>query len=131
MPAILDTRQLPRVDRIAAAAFLEHTDTPIRLASNAAEQLGHRFSGWQLAAGVQVLDMEGSVLRMTRSARPLRALARERLCLAAQFRGEGTLEHMGFSGVTAPGQLNLIVATSESGYLWTGKATRRISLRGL
>jgi hypothetical protein len=36
MPAILDTRQLPRVDRIAAAAaFLEHTDTPIRLASNA------------------------------------------------------------------------------------------------
>jgi hypothetical protein len=60
VPAILDTRQLPRVDRIAAAAFLEHTDTPIRLASNAAEQLGRRFSGWQLAAGVQVLDMEGS-----------------------------------------------------------------------
>src|SRR5580658_10291876 len=49
MPAILDTRQLPRVDRIAAAAFLEHTDTPIRLASNAAEQLGRRFSGWQRA----------------------------------------------------------------------------------
>jgi uncharacterized protein (TIRG00374 family) len=83
MPAILDTRQQPRVDRIAAAAaFLEHTDTPIRLASNAAEQLGHRFSGWQLAAGVQVLDMEGSGLRMTRSARQLRTLARERLCPA-------------------------------------------------
>ncbi len=103
MPAILDTRQLPRVDRIAAAAaFLEHTDTPIRLASNAAEQLGRRFSGWQLAAGVQVLDMEGSGLRMTRSARQLRTLARERLCLAAQFRGEDTLEHMGITGVTAP-----------------------------
>jgi hypothetical protein len=63
---------------------------------------------------------------MTRSARQLRTLARERLCLAAQFRGEGTLEHMGITGVTAPGQLNLIDATSESDYVWTGLATRRI-----
>jgi Transposase IS66 family len=53
-------------------------------------------------------------------------LARERLCLAAQFRGEGTLEHMGITGVTAPGQLNLIDATSESDHVWTGLATRRI-----
>jgi hypothetical protein len=47
---------------------------------------------------VQVLDMEDSALRMTRSARQLRTSARERLCLAAQFRGEDTLEHMASPG---------------------------------
>jgi hypothetical protein len=104
MPAMIDTRQLPRADRIAAvAAFLEDADMPIGLASDTGEQLGHRFTGWHLAEGVQVLDMQGSGLRMTRSARHMRALGRERLGLSVQFRGEGTLQHMGITAVTAPG----------------------------
>ena len=99
---------------------------PIRLASATDEQLGHRFTGWQLAGGVQVLDIEGSGLRMTRNARQLRRLARERLGLSAQFRGQGTLEHLGVTAVTVPGHLNLIDATSASDYWWTGLATRRV-----
>jgi hypothetical protein len=127
MPAILDTRQLPRADRIAAAAaFLEDADMPIGLASDTGEQLGHRFIGWRLAGGVRVLDMEGSGLRMTRGAQHMRALARERLGVCVQFRGEGTLEHLGITAVTAPGHLNLIDATSESDYQWTGLAMRRV-----
>jgi hypothetical protein len=41
---------------------------------------------------------------MTRSARRMRALGRERLGLSVRFRGEGTLQHMGITAVTAPGR---------------------------
>jgi AraC-like DNA-binding protein len=129
MPATLDTRQLPRVDRIAAAAaFLENIDMPSRLAFDSDEHLGHRFTGWRLAGGAEVLDVEGSGLHVTRNARHVRASAAERLCLAVQSAGEGTSQHMGVTTVTLPGHLNLIDATSESDYQWKGFAMRRVLL---
>ncbi len=129
MPAVLDTRHLPGADRMAAAvAFLENTDMPSRLTLEAGEHLGHCFGGWSLASGAQVLDIEGSGLQVTRTARHVRAAAPERLCLAVQFRGEGRSEHRGIAAVTPPGHLNLIDSTSESDYHWTGIATRRVFL---
>ena len=127
MPVILDTRQLPYSDRAAAAAaFLETTDTRGALSFGAEEHLGHCFTGWHLEGGVQVLDVEGSGLRLTRAARHVRAAAPERIVLAVQLRGEGRSEHRGVVAVTPPGHLNLIDATSESDYEWTGLNARRV-----
>jgi AraC-like DNA-binding protein len=129
MPAMLDTRGLPHAERAAAAvAFLENTDMPSRLMLEPGEHLGHRFDGWSLVGGAQVLDVEGSGLRVTRTARHVRAAAPERLCLAMQFCGEGRSEHRGIAALTPPGHLNLIDCTSESDYHWTGTATRRVFL---
>jgi AraC-like DNA-binding protein len=124
---ILDTRQLPYADRVAAASvFLEATEAAGMLSFDADEQLGHRFTGWRLAGGAHVLDVEGSGLRLTRGARQVRASAPDRVCLALQLRGLGRSEHRGVLAVTPPGHLNLVDATSESDYQWTGQTSRRL-----
>lgn len=129
MPLTLDTRRLPRVDRIeAAAAFLEDTDVPSALAFDKAQDLGHRFTGWQLAGGVQVLDVQGSGMRVTRNARHMRVSAPERLCLAFQLQGQGVSDHRGLTTATARGHLNLVDGTAESDYAWTGQVERRVVL---
>jgi hypothetical protein len=81
MPTVLDTRRIPRADRIAAAAaFLEATiKAPSALSFEDDEQLGHRITGWPLAGGAHIIDVEGSGLRMTRQTRHVRASAPERL----------------------------------------------------
>ena len=128
MPTVLDTRRLPPVDRIAvAAAFLEAT-APCALSFDDDEQLGHCFTGWPLIGGAQIIDVEGSGLRMTRRTQHVRAAAPERLCLGLQFRGRGRSEHRGVVTLTPPGYLNIIDCTSESDYAWTGLATRRVCL---
>ena len=129
MPVVLDTRHLARVDRIpAAAAFLENTDTPSALDFDDDARLGHRFTAWSLAGGAQVLDVQGSGLRVTRNARHVRASAPERLCLALQVHGHGMSDHRGVSAATPPGHLNLIDTTTESDYAWNGDSVRRILL---
>ena len=129
MPVVLNTRRLPRTDRIAAAAaLLEGTDTPSGLRFDDDQHLGHRFTGWHLADGVRALDIEGSGLRVTRNARHLRVSAPERLCLAFQLSGQGWSEHQGVTTATPPGHLNLVDATTASDYAWTGHAERRVLL---
>lgn len=129
MPTILDTRRLPRVDRTAAAvAFLSATYEPSAWSFDEHEQLGHLFTSWSLAHGARIVDIAGSGLRVTRKTWHVRAVAPERLCLAVQFRGQGRSEHRGVITLTPPGHLNLIDCTSESDYLWTGFATKRLCL---
>jgi AraC-like DNA-binding protein len=128
MPTRLDTLRIPRVERIAAAAaFLSAAiDLPSALSFDDGEQLGHRMTGWPLAGGARIIDVEGSGLRVAREKKHVRASAPERLCLSVQFRGEGRSEHRGLVALTPPGHLNLVDCTSESVYLWTGPAARRI-----
>jgi AraC-like DNA-binding protein len=130
MPTVLDTRRIPLADRTAAAAaFLEATtDAPSAWSFEDGEQLGHRFISWPLAGGVRIIDVEGSGLRVTRETRHVRASAREQLCLAVQFRGQGRSVHRGVVTLTPPSHLSLVDCTSESDYLWTGLAARRICL---
>lgn len=128
MPVVLDTRPLPRPDRIAAAAeFLDHPSTPSALAFDTrGTHLGHRLSAWNPTGGTQVVDLEGSGLRVTRRARHVRMVAPERLCLAIQLRGTGQSLHREVRTATPPGHLNLIDATSESDFRWSGLAHRRV-----
>jgi AraC-like DNA-binding protein len=129
MPVALDTWQLPRAERVAgASAFLAATDTPCTLSFDTDEHLGHRFTGWRLAGGAQVVDIFGTGLHVSRTARHVRAAAPERICLAVQLEGTGWSEHRGVATATPAGHLNLIDATSESDYGWTGLSARRVYL---
>jgi hypothetical protein len=121
MAMILDTRELPVRERMAAmAATLSTREVPSILTQGESPQIdaGHLVDHWDWGGDTHLTRIVGSGLTITRGAREIRAGAPERVGLGLQLGAHSLFEHRDLQQIVEPGELALTDGTSVSEATW-------------
>jgi AraC-like DNA-binding protein len=122
MALLLDSRRLPRADRVSAVtAAVGRSEVPQQVAvDTSGPEIWHRLELWDLGSGAHLLHTAGTGMTVSRRPDHLRSPAARRLAVSLQLSGSGRLLAADGARPTGPGDLFLIDQTRAFDYRWTG-----------